>query len=50
MDEDVARLPPLGDAHLNCPGRSALASSASAQGLRSLGSPRSSRGADEPAA
>lgn len=32
----MARLPPLGDAHLNCLGRSALASSASAQGLRSL--------------
>ncbi|GAA5075548.1 hypothetical protein GCM10023259_078170 [Thermocatellispora tengchongensis] len=36
-DEDVARLSPLGHAHLNCPGRYAIASSAPDKGLRPLG-------------
>ncbi|MEU1393206.1 MULTISPECIES: hypothetical protein [unclassified Nonomuraea] len=49
-DEDVARLSLLGDAHLNCLGRSAIASSASVQDLRSLGLPRSSKDTGESAA
>ncbi|GAA3618930.1 hypothetical protein GCM10022419_125580 [Nonomuraea rosea] len=36
-DEDVARLSPLGHAHLNCLGRYAIASSAPDKGLRPLG-------------
>ncbi|MGJ6967188.1 Tn3 family transposase [Streptosporangium sp. G11] len=36
-EEDVARLSPLGHAHLNCLGRYAIASSAPDKGLRSLG-------------
>lgn len=36
-DEDVARLSPLGHAHLNCLGRYAIASSAPDKGLRQLG-------------
>nr|WP_220448570.1 transposase [Nonomuraea mesophila] len=36
-DEDVARLSPLGHAHLNCLGRYAIASSAPDEGLRPLG-------------
>jgi TnpA family transposase len=36
-DEDVARLSPLGHAHLNCLGRYAIASSARDKGLRPLG-------------
>jgi hypothetical protein len=36
-DEDVARLSPLGHAHLNCLGRYAIASSAPSKGLRPLG-------------
>ncbi|WP_248965668.1 transposase [Sphaerisporangium perillae] len=35
-DEDVARLSPLGHAHLNCLGRYAIASSAPDKGLRPL--------------
>jgi hypothetical protein len=36
-DGDVARLSPLGHAHLNCLGRYAIASSAPDKGLRPLG-------------
>ncbi|MBN6058608.1 Tn3 family transposase, partial [Nonomuraea sp. RK-328] len=36
-DEDLARLSPLGHAHLNCLGRYAIASSAPDKGLRPLG-------------
>lgn len=36
-DEDVARLSPLGHAHLNCLGRYAIASSTPSEGLRPLG-------------
>ncbi|MEV4175702.1 hypothetical protein [Nonomuraea sp. NPDC049709] len=36
-DEDVARLSPLGHAHLNVLGRYAIASSAPDKGLRPLG-------------
>jgi TnpA family transposase len=36
-DEDVARLSPLGHAHLNCLGRYPIASSAPERGLRPLG-------------
>ncbi|MBE3015757.1 hypothetical protein IL992_42330 [Microbispora sp. NEAU-D428] len=35
--KDVARLSPLGHAHLNCLGRYAIASSAPDKGLRPLG-------------
>jgi hypothetical protein len=36
-DEDVARLSPLGHAHVNCLGRYAITSSAPTDGLRPLG-------------
>ncbi|MER5426768.1 Tn3 family transposase [Streptosporangium roseum] len=36
-EEDIARLSPLGHAHLNCLGRYAIASSGPAQCLRELG-------------
>jgi hypothetical protein len=36
-DEDVARLSPLGHAHINFLGRYAITASAPAQGLRQLG-------------
>ncbi|WP_245974596.1 transposase [Thermomonospora umbrina] len=41
-DEDVARLSPLGRAHLNCPGRYSNASSAPVEGLRVRGRSRAS--------
>jgi TnpA family transposase len=44
-DEDVARLSPLGHAHLNCLGRYAITSSSPSQGLRPLRS--ASSGQDE---
>ncbi|MFI7111344.1 Tn3 family transposase [Nonomuraea sp. NPDC050227] len=37
VHEDVARLSPLGHAHLKCLGRHAIASSAPDKGLRPLG-------------
>lgn len=38
-DENVARLSPLGHAHLNCLGRYAITPSTPSQGLRPLRSP-----------
>lgn len=48
-DEDVARLSPLGHAHLNCLGRYAITPSGpgSGQGLRPLRSPGSGQGEDD---